>query len=97
MLLVLNQTTPRPPSDQVAKRYCFKASCQLIRKTTPRIIATYTCYDKSPDVAKLVEHVCHEHSMLDDDGAECTPVELVAFADCPVECDGDVTCVVNIE
>lgn len=87
----MNPNAPR--TDKIAPRYCFKATAHLRVKATGRIVGSFTSYDKSPEVAAQVQRMCKEYLADGDDTVDCTLVDMVLFAECPTECDGEVSVV----
>ena len=74
-----------------ASKYCFKASAHLKCKSTNRIIATFSAYDKSPLVGETVEKLCRSYLDEEDGLAKTMDVELVFYKECPTECDGETS------
>jgi hypothetical protein len=78
-----------------ARKYCFKATAHL--KHGGRMLASFTAYDKTPEVAATVQRACEAMRAQKDlsPDVQCSMVELVMFDTCPTECDGEISTVVH--
>lgn len=72
--------------DKIAKKYCFKASGSVKVVGTGKIVGSVIAYDKTADVARVVEKLCAERAALEDN-LETTDVFLTLYEECPCECD----------
>lgn len=85
------------PQNKLAAKYCFKATAHLKTVANGRLLASFTAYDKSPEVAAAVQRTCE--SMRADNqppsDVVCSVVELLLYETCPTECDGEVSTVVH--
>lgn len=87
-------------TDKVANKYCFRATAHLTSGTTDKHMATFTGYDKTPDVGNAVQKACQDLAKQkydQDKNCWCTAAEMVLHEECPVECTGDVTVVMYDE
>lgn len=83
-------------TDKMATKYCFKATAHLKAKEG-RLLASFTAYDKSPEVAASVQRACEvtraDHQGRGAEELECSVVELLMYDVCPTESDGEVSTV----
>ncbi len=98
ILAAANMQILAAANNKIATKYCFKATSHL-KTTKGRMLASFTAYDKSPEVAATVQRACEamrvNKQIADADVTECSMVELVAYDACPTECDGEISTVVH--
>lgn len=91
----LHVVATAPSGNAPARKYCFKASAHL-KSTGGRVLASFTAYDKSPEVAAAVQRTCEAVRAQQQhlpSGVQCSVVELLMYDLCPTECDGEVSTV----
>lgn len=83
-------------ADKIATKYCFKATSHL-KTSKGRLVASFTAYDKSPEVAASVQRACEVMRTTTNpttpQDVQCSMVELLMYDTCPTECDGEVSTV----
>jgi hypothetical protein len=96
--IIIAAATP----EKIAAKYCFRATSHM-RTAQGRLLASFSAYDKSPEVAATVQRACEAmrtsrspqqllqpHLPAEDD-VECSMVELLMYDTCPTECDGEIS------
>lgn len=92
--------------DKIAAKYCFRATSHM-KTTHGRLIASFSAYDKSPEVAATVQRACEalcasptrQHQQKQQQAQAippdvyCSMVELLMYDACPTECDGEISTV----
>lgn len=75
--------------EKVARKYCFKASIQILHSNTGVPQGTYFAYDPKPTIAKEVERAATQHCLAFDDVVS-GEVSLVFLAECPLELSDEI-------
>lgn len=84
----------RAAADKIAPKYCFKATSHMKTKNG-RLLASFTAYEKTPEVAASVQRACEAMRAAQDSDALCCAVELIMYEKCPTECDGEISTVTH--